>query len=52
LPITYNGDVWEIEFTDEFGQWWESLSDAEQDALARGVELLRQVGPALGPRSC
>lgn len=39
--------MWEVEFTDEFGQWWESLTDAEQDALAVSVELLRQLGPRL-----
>ncbi|HSZ55976.1 MAG TPA: type II toxin-antitoxin system RelE/ParE family toxin [Tepidisphaeraceae bacterium] len=40
--------VWEVEYTDEFGQWWESLAEREQDAIARSVELLRRVGPSLG----
>lgn len=39
--------MWEVEFTDEFGQWWDSLSEKEQDALAASVMLLRQLGPGL-----
>lgn len=40
--------MWEVEYTDEFGQWWEGLGEDEQDAIARSVELLRQLGPSLG----
>ena len=40
--------MWEVEYTDEFRQWWEELGEAEQDAIARGVETLRRVGPSLG----
>jgi hypothetical protein len=40
--------VWEVEYTDEFGAWWDGLNDAEQDAVARSVELLRRIGPSLG----
>ena len=25
--------MWEIEYTDEFGEWWETLSEDEQDAI-------------------
>jgi hypothetical protein len=39
--------MWEVEFTDEFGQWWDSLTKDEQDAIARSVEVLRRVGPSL-----
>lgn len=39
--------MWEVEFTDEFGQWWDSLTEAEQDAVAVGIELVRQLGPGL-----
>jgi len=38
---------WEIEFTDEFGEWWDALTEEEQDAVAIKVGLLRQLGPAL-----
>jgi hypothetical protein len=30
--------VWEVEYTDEFGEWWETLSEAEQDAVAFSKE--------------
>lgn len=39
--------TWDVEFTDEFEQWWESLSVAEQDSVASFVGLLEQFGPAL-----
>ncbi len=39
--------MWEIEFTDEFGAWWNSLGEDEQESVAASVELLRQLGPNL-----
>src|SRR5262245_42386705 len=39
--------MWEVEFTDEFGSWWETLSESEQEAIAVSVEMLRQRGPSL-----
>jgi hypothetical protein len=30
----------EIEFTDEFGVWWEQLLQDEQTKVAVGIELL------------
>ncbi len=38
---------WEVEYTDEFGEWWESLSEAEQEDVAATVELLEEKGPQL-----
>jgi hypothetical protein len=38
---------WEVEFTDEFGEWWEGLSEAEQISVGHYVTLLEQFGPAL-----
>ena len=38
---------WEIEYTDEFEDWWRSLSERQQDSLASGVNLLMQYGPRL-----
>ena len=38
---------WDIEYTAEFGAWWDSLSLEEQESLAVSVELLRAKGPAL-----
>jgi hypothetical protein len=40
--------TWEIEYTDEFGDWWQSLTEAEQVSLAASVQLLEARGPALG----
>ncbi len=42
----------EIEYTDEFGDWWSGLSDAEQDEIASVVTVLGELGPYLKfPRS-
>lgn len=39
--------VWQVEFTDEFGEWWDSLSEREQDDLDTVVRVLEQEGPRL-----
>lgn len=39
--------MWEVEYTDEFGAWWEGLALDEQESIAASVELLRQLGPNL-----
>jgi hypothetical protein len=38
---------WEVEFTDEFGQWWDSLTEDEQDSVNDVVTLLQREGPKL-----
>jgi hypothetical protein len=38
---------WEVEFTDEFGLWWDGLTAGEQDSANFGVRLLQEFGPAL-----
>ena len=38
---------WEVEYTDEFGQWWQVLPEGQQDAVAARVELLMEHGPNL-----
>jgi len=40
--------MWEVEFTDEFGRWFSSLTQREQDAIDRSVRILEQLGPGLG----
>ena len=40
--------AWEVEFTEEFGVWWESLTKEQQDDIAHSVGLLTELGPALG----
>ena len=40
--------AYEVEFTDEFGEWWDGLSVEEQDSGAVSVGLLEALGPRLG----
>lgn len=40
--------TWQVEYTDEFGDWWATLSEAEQEALDSSVRLLEARGPGLG----
>jgi hypothetical protein len=39
--------MWEVEYTDEFGAWWDTLSEDEQESLVASVNLLRHLGPTL-----
>jgi hypothetical protein len=39
--------AWEIEFTDEFGEWWDGLTGDAQEDVNAGVVALREFGPAL-----
>ncbi len=39
---------WEVEFTDEFEAWWDTLDEAEQNSVARVVILLREQGVHFG----
>lgn len=41
--------AWEVEFTDEFGAWWDTLDGEEQDAIDVVVGLLEEKGPQLCP---
>ena len=38
---------WEVEYTDEFERWWNSLDMAEQEEVEAKVELLEAFGPTL-----
>lgn len=38
---------WQIEYTDEFEEWWCSLTEDEQEAIATSVGLLEKLGPNL-----
>lgn len=40
--------AYEVEFTDEFGAWWDGLTIAEQISIEAVVELLAEHGPRLG----
>jgi len=39
--------AWEVEYTDEFGEWWAALHEGEQDDIAALVLLLGEKGPDL-----
>jgi hypothetical protein len=39
--------TWDVEFTDEFGRWWEGLCEEEQDSVDHYVRLLMDFGPSL-----
>jgi hypothetical protein len=39
---------WDVEYTDDFGDWWSALSESEQESLAASVRLLEERGPNLG----
>jgi hypothetical protein len=38
---------WEVEYTDEFEDWWEKLDEAEQESIDASARLLEQLGPDL-----
>lgn len=40
--------AWEVEFTDEFAEWWNTLDEGEQEDVQASVILLRERGPTLG----
>ena len=40
--------MWDVEFTDEFEDWWDGLDHDQQAALVARVELLAERGPDLG----
>jgi hypothetical protein len=40
--------MWEVEYTNEFEVWWNTLNEDEQAAIDHSVRLLELFGPALG----
>ena len=38
---------WDVEYTDEWGAWWDTLNEDEQDSVAVCARLLEERGPAL-----
>ena len=38
---------WDVEYTDEFEDWWKDLTEAGQEDISAGVELLMERGPDL-----
>jgi hypothetical protein len=39
--------AWEVEYTDEWGAWWATLDEPEQDSIAAVIGLLEEKGAAL-----
>ncbi len=39
--------MWEVEYTDEFEEWWETLTENEQIDITASVGLLEECGPNL-----
>lgn len=39
--------MWDVEYTDEFEEWWLGLTQEQQEALDDRVMLLAEVGPGL-----
>lgn len=39
--------AWDVEYTDEFEAWWNTLSEEEQESLDASVHLLEHRGPSL-----
>ena len=40
--------VWEVEVTDQFRDWWATLTSEQQEAITDRVDLLEERGPDLG----
>ncbi len=40
--------MWDVEFTDEFSAWWDTLSSDEQQSIDAAVRVLEHRGPGLG----
>ena len=38
---------WAVEYTDQFGVWWDTLTEEEHEDIDAKVRLLEQYGPAL-----
>ena len=39
--------AWEVEFTDEFEEWWNGLNETEQIKIDAAVRVLEEYGPDL-----
>jgi hypothetical protein len=45
--MEYTVLMWEVEYTDEFEQWWLTLDEKEQGSVDSGVKLLQDFGTNL-----
>jgi len=44
--------AWEVEYTDQFEEWWDTLDEGEQDEIDVCVGLLEEKGPHLTYPRC
>jgi hypothetical protein len=42
--------TWEIEYTNQFEEWWLGLEEDEQDSIDQVINLLEELGPSLDYR--
>lgn len=47
IEVIYNAAMWEVEYTDEFGMWWGTLTETAQDCIVAIVKLLEEKGAML-----
>lgn len=40
--------TWDVEFTDQFQEWWDGIDEEAQADIDAGVRLLAEMGPVLG----
>ena len=40
--------AWDVEYTDQFGDWFWGLDEVAQDTVVAAVEILAERGPGLG----
>lgn len=38
---------WQVEYTDQFDDWWNKLTESEQNSIAASVGVLGERGPNL-----
>jgi hypothetical protein len=38
---------WDVEYTNEFRAWWDTLTETQQEDVAASVQLLMEYGPQL-----
>ena len=48
MPYTTHALSWDVEYTNEFEEWWNDLEVDDQDAIFVAVGQLEDRGPALG----
>jgi len=41
-------EVWNVEITDEYLAWFQTLTEGQQKAVRADIEILERIGPSLG----